>query len=162
MLGGLVGEDAGTYKSSVDESVRHALDVGSRLCVGEGLVGDALLQAVEVGDGTGALGGSGVAEQREDGVYDVVDVVQLESGLGAGQELSVGELLWFGVSLGTTPSSARLSGRFDLRGTSRLNLNLAEAWSGLARMSGRAAAMPSRTEMVAMVWYFILSVGEGR
>lgn len=75
---GLVAEHRGQadgagvpLQGAEHDGVGHAIDVVGGLGVGEGLVGDDLLEAVEVGHVRGAGGGSGVAEQGEDAVRDV-------------------------------------------------------------------------------------------
>lgn len=83
--GGLVADDRGladggsvSLQGAEHDGVGHSRDIVGRLGVGEGLVGDDLLEAVEVVDVGGSLGGSGVAEEREDGILDLQRVVELQ------------------------------------------------------------------------------------
>lgn len=83
--GGLVADDRGhadagrvSLQGAEHDGVGHARDIVGGLGVGEGLVGDDLLEAVEVVDVGGALGGGGVAEEREDGILDLQRVVELQ------------------------------------------------------------------------------------
>lgn len=75
------------------DGVGHARHVVGGLGVGEGLVGDDLLEAVEVGHVRGAVGGGGIAEQRKDGVGDVLGVVELQVRVGHAKDGLVGVLL---------------------------------------------------------------------
>lgn len=76
-----------------EDGVNLAVEIAGRLGVGEGLVGDDLLQAVEVGNVGGTLDGSGVTQQGEDGVLDLEGVVELEEGVGGAEDGLVRVLL---------------------------------------------------------------------
>lgn len=98
--GGLVAVDAeladgeGVLLDGAEEDgVDLAVEIAGRLGVGEGLVGDDLLQAVEVRDVGGADGRSRVAEEGKDGVLDLEGVVELEEDVGGPQDGLVGVLL---------------------------------------------------------------------
>ncbi len=75
-----------TYESTEDQGVRLALKIISCLRIGEGLVGNSLLQTVEVLNIASALGSGGVAEKRKDGSLNLVDIVQVQGGLDASEE----------------------------------------------------------------------------
>lgn len=98
--GGLVAVDAeladgeGVLLDGAEEDgVDLAVEIAGRLGVGEGLVGDDLLQAVEVGDVGGAGSGRRVAEEGKDGVLDLEGVVELEEGVGGAENGLVRVLL---------------------------------------------------------------------
>ncbi len=83
--GGLGAENAGeadlagvALEGAEDDGLGLAVDVASGLCVGEGLVGNDLLEAVQVLDVGSTLGGGGVAQEGKDGVGDVQGVVELQ------------------------------------------------------------------------------------
>jgi hypothetical protein len=67
----------------------HAGDVTLGLRVREGLVGGSLLEAVGVRDLALALSRRGVAEQAEDGVLDLVRVVEVQGRADGLKELLV-------------------------------------------------------------------------
>lgn len=100
VLGGLVAEDRGLpdgggvpLERPEQDGVGLAGDVARRLGVGEGLVGDDLLEAVEVLDLGRARGGGGVAQEGEDGVRDAHGVVELEVRVGDVEDRLVRVLL---------------------------------------------------------------------
>jgi hypothetical protein len=98
--GGLVAVDAELadgervlLNGAEEDGVDLAVEIVGRLGVGEGLVGDDLLQAVEVGDVGGAEGGGRVAQQGKDGVLDLEGVVELEEDVGGAEDGLVRVLL---------------------------------------------------------------------
>lgn len=80
-------------QSAEHDGVGHAVDIVGRLSVGEGLVGNDLLKAVKVFHAWGSLGGSSVAKKTEDGVRDVLRVVELQVLRGRGENSLVGVFL---------------------------------------------------------------------
>ena len=82
-----------TYQGAEDQRVSGTLKIASFLGVREGLISDPLLETVEVLNLAGALCSGSVAEQGEDGGLDLVDVVQVQGGLDAGEEPLVRVLL---------------------------------------------------------------------
>jgi len=83
--GGLGAEHAGqadlarvALEGAEDDGLGLAVNVASGLGVGEGLVGNNLLEAVQVLDVGGTRGGGCVTQEGKDGVGDVEGVVQLQ------------------------------------------------------------------------------------
>lgn len=81
----LVAEDRGkadlasvSLESPEHDRISLSIDIASRLSVGESLVGNDLLQAVEVIDIGSSVGSGGVSEKGEDSVLNLKRVVQLE------------------------------------------------------------------------------------
>lgn len=116
VLSGLVAEnrslaDGGGVSLQGPEHDRVCLTVhiSRRLGVGEGLVRDGLLEAVEVLDVSGSVGGRGVTQEGEDGVCDVLGVVELQVGVGDGEDGLVRVLLGH-LSLGDGVVQRNLAG----------------------------------------------------
>lgn len=80
-------------KSTEQDRLRLTVDIPRRLGVREGLVGDDLLEAVEVLDVGGTLRGGGVAEEGKDSVLDLQWVIKLQVRLGGGDDGLVRVLL---------------------------------------------------------------------
>lgn len=91
--GSLANSGGVPLQSAEHDGVSLAINIASSLGVGESLVGDDLLEAVEVLDVGCTLGSGGVAEQSEDGILDLQRVVELEVGLGGGDDSLVRVLL---------------------------------------------------------------------
>ena len=98
--GSLVAQGAGQadlervlLESTEQDGVRHGIQITSGLGVGEGLIGDDLLQAVQVLDVGGTGSGGGVTQESEDSVLDLEGVVQLEGGIGGTEDGLVRVLL---------------------------------------------------------------------
>lgn len=68
------------------DGVGHAIDIAGGFGVGEGLVSDDLLEAVEVGHVRGTGGGSGVTQQSEDPILDLQRVVELQVRAGGAED----------------------------------------------------------------------------
>lgn len=97
---GLVAEhrclaDGGSVplQSAEHDGVGHPVDIIRGLGVGERLIGDNLLEAVEVLHVRGSVGGSSIAKKSEDGVRDALRVVELQVLLGRGDDGLVRVLL---------------------------------------------------------------------
>lgn len=75
------------------DGVGLAFEITRSLRVAEGLVGNDLLQAVEVGDVGRAFGSSLVTEETKDGILDGQGVVELQIGVDDSQDSFMGVLL---------------------------------------------------------------------
>jgi len=80
-------------ESAEQDGIDLAVEITSSLGVGKGLVGNNLLQAVQVGNIGRTKGGSGIAQQREDGVLNLEGVVQLQCQVGSAEDGLVRVLL---------------------------------------------------------------------
>lgn len=117
--GGSLADGQGvTLEGTEEDGVDGQVEVVGGLGVGESLVGDDLLEAVEaVGrDVTGAVGGSGVAEEGEHAVEDVVWVVELEGDV-AGAEDGLVRVFLGNLALGGSEGvSGHIAGRGEANG----------------------------------------------
>lgn len=155
--GSLVADDRGqtdlarvALEGTEEQGVCLAINITSCFCVGKGLVGNVLLETVQVGDGAGAVGGGSISEQRKDSVLNVLGVVQLQSRVGGLQDSLVGVLLCR-CSLMHIPVIMNRS--MYLRGTSRRTFPELDERTA----SGRAAATPKRATKTVLVSNFILT-----
>jgi hypothetical protein len=81
------------FKRAEDECIGHAIDITSRFGVSESLVGCGLLKAVRVGNLSSTVRGGSSAEKSEDGILDVIWVVQKELGVDSVDDVPVRMLL---------------------------------------------------------------------
>lgn len=91
--GSLANSGGVPLQGTEHDGVSLAVNITSSLGVGESLVGNDLLEAVEVLDVGCTLGSGSVAEQGEDGILDLQGVVELKVRLGGGDDCLVGVLL---------------------------------------------------------------------
>lgn len=119
-------------ESTVLERGGHASDIFGSFGVGECLVGGGLLETVGVGDGPLACCGGGVAEKAEDGVLDVVRVVELEVRVYDVENGLVGVLLghFTAVKAGVGVDGAgRCGGKEERDGDDDLGLHFDCSWT---------------------------------
>ena len=129
-------------ESAEDEGVDHTIDISDRLGIRERLVSDSLLQAVGIGDITLAVVRSGVSEQTEDGVDNLVGVIEVQ-GLSHSSEDGFMRVFWYRPSVargGGHESGCKPCGtsRFQGRGIAkteerrrraeRVNINMNGSW----------------------------------
>lgn len=114
-LAGLADGQGVPLQGAEDERVDHAGDVVVGLGVGEGLVGNDLLQTVEVGgvNLVRSLGGGCVTQKGKDGGLDLQGVVVLEK-LVHGQEVELVRVLLGDLSSGEAREGEKSGGDEEL------------------------------------------------
>lgn len=91
--GSLTNSGGVPLQGTEHDGVGLAVNIASSLGVGESLVGNDLLEAVEVLNVGCTLGSGSVAEKSEDGILNLQRVVELEVRLGSGDNSLVRVLL---------------------------------------------------------------------